>query len=418
MSRRILTIRTGVLVSSIISAFSLGIQGAEGDWPQWRGPNRDGASAETGLLREWPANGPGLLWTARGVGRGYSSVAVVGDKVFTMGDGPDSGRVMALDRRDGKLLWAAAVGKPGGDYPGTRCTPTVKDGLVFALGQWGDLVCVDAADGKEFWRTSLPKDLGGKMMSGWGYSESPLVEGDRVICTPGGPKGALAALDKKTGAMLWRSTELTDLAAYCSIVSADIGGVRQCIQLTDSSVAGVASADGRLLWRALRRGAIAVIPTPIVKDDLVFVTSGYTIGCHLFKISKKGDKFGADLVFSNKEIANHHGGMVRVGDYVYGHADGRGWVCVELVSGKVAWRHRGVGKGSVVCADGHLYLRSEDGNGTVALVEASPDGYREKGRFDQPERSNKNSWAHPVVAGGRLYLRDQDVVLCYDVKSP
>ena len=418
MSRLMLTIRIGIVFSFILHFIAATIHAAEGDWPQWRGPNRDGVSAETGLLKEWPTNGPKLLWTARGLGWGYSSVSVVGDKVFSMGDGPDSGRVLALDRRDGKLLWAASVGKPGGDYPGTRCTPTAVGGFVFALGQWGDLVCVEATSGKEVWRKSLPNDLGGKMMSGWGYSESPLVDGDRVFCTPGGPKGTLAALDKKTGAVLWRSTEFIDRAAYGSIVPATIGGVRQCIQLTDSSVAGVANDDGRLLWRALRRGATAVIPTPIVKDDLVFVTSGYTIGCHLFKVSKEGDKFKAGPVYSNKDIANHHGGMVRVGDCVYGHAEGKGWVCVELISGKILWRHRGAGKGSVVCADGRLYLRSEDGNGTVALVEATPDGYREKGRFDQPERSNKNSWAHPVVAGGRLYLRDQDVLLCYDVKSP
>jgi outer membrane protein assembly factor BamB len=391
---------------------------ADGDWPQWRGPNRDGVSTETGLLKDWPTNGPALLWTARGLGRGYSSVSVVGDRIYTMGDGPDAGRVLALERSSGKVVWATSVGRPGGDYPGTRCTPAVNEGSVFALGQWGDLVCADATTGREIWRKSLPKDLGGKMMSGWGHSESLLVDEQRVVCTPGGSKGTLAALDKKTGAVLWRSDELTDLAAYCSVVPARIGGVGQYVQMTDSSVAGVASSDGRLLWRALRRGAIAVIPTPIVKDDLVFVTSGYTIGCHLFKISKYEKGFSADLVYSNKEIANHHGGMVRVGEHVFGHADGRGWVCVELNSGKVLWRHRSVGKGSIVGADGHLYLRSEDGNGTVALVEAAPDGYREKGRFDQPERSNKNSWAHPVVAGGRLYLRDQDVLLCYDLRGP
>ncbi len=371
------------------------------------------------MLKEWPTNGPSLLWTARGLGRGYSSVSVAGDRVFTMGDGPDAGRVLAVDRRNGKLLWSTPVGKPGGDYPGTRCTPAVGGDFVVALGQWGDLVCVDTATGKEVWRKSLPNDLDGKMMSGWGYSESPLVDGDRVICTPGGSKGTMAALDKKTGAVLWRSTEFADRAAYCSIVPAHMGGTGQYLQLTDSSIGGVAREDGRLLWRALRRGAIAVIPTAIVKDDFVFVTSGYTIGCHLFKVAKDGGKFKADLVYSNKEIANHHGGMVRVGDHVYGHADGRGWLCVELMSGQVAWRHRGVGKGSIVGADGHLYLRSEDGSGTVALVEATPESYREKGRFDQPERSNKNSWAHPVVAGGRLYLRDQDVLLCYDLrKSP
>ena len=223
---------------------------AAADWPQWRGAQRDGISTETGLIKEWPTNGPPVVWLAHGLGRGYSSVAVAGAQIFTMGDGPESSFVHALSAATGKMEWSTKVGKPGGDYPGTRCTPTVDGELVFALGQFGDLVCLKAKDGTLLWRKNLEKDLGGKMMSGWGYSESVLVDGDQVVCTPGGTNGTLAAFNKKTGEVLWRSKEFIDRAAYSSIIIAEISGVRQYIQLTDASVAGLAPEDGRLLWKA------------------------------------------------------------------------------------------------------------------------------------------------------------------------
>lgn len=407
-----------VVALPLIALLPLGPSRARADdWPQWRGPRRDGVSAETGLLRQWPTNGPVAVWVATGLGRGYSSVAVVGDRVYTMGDGPEASFVHALDgKAKGKKLWSTKVGNPGGSYPGTRSTPTVDGDLLYALGQWGDLVCLRAADGKEIWRKSLKDDLGGKMMSGWGYSESVLVDGDKVICTPGGEQGTLAALDKKTGALLWRSKELTDRAAYASIIPVEIGGVRQYIQLTDASVAGVGT-DGRLLWRAPRRGSTAVIPTPIYKDNHVFVTSGYGVGCNLFRIGVEGGKFSAQEVYASKEFENHHGGVVLVGDHLYGHSAKGGWICMEMKTGKLAWSNPGVGKGAVAAADGLLLCRSERGKGTLALVEATPDGYREHGRFDQPDRSTKESWPHPVVANGRLYIRDQDSLLCFDVRK-
>ena len=385
------------------------------DWPQWRGPKQDGISTEKGLLSHVPSEGPPVLWMMRGIGKGYSSVSVAKGQIFTMGDGKEKSFVHALDAKDGKLQWSSALGAPGGNYEGTRCTPTVDGDLVFALGQHGDLVCLQAASGTEMWRKSMAKNFGGKMMSDWGYSESPLVDGGQVIVTPGGSNGTVVALNRQTGAVLWRSTNWTDRAAYSSVIVAEIGGVRQYIQISDANVAGLAAKDGSVLWKAKRKGSTAVIPTPIYKDNHVLVSSGYGVGCNLFKITSGPAGFAANEVYANKGLANHHGGMVLVGDHVYGHSDSKGWVCMEFLTGKLVWSNEGVGKGAVVCADGKLFTRKEEKQGTVALVDASPEGYNERGRFAQPERSTKNSWAHPVVANGRLYLRDQDVLLCYDV---
>jgi len=399
------------MVFLAISAFLL----PAADWPQWRGPNRDGISPDKGLLVEWPSEGPTLVWKGTGIGQGFSSISISGSHIFTMGDEGENSFIYALNM-EGKPLWSSKIGRPGGDHPGTRCTPTVDGDLVYALGQFGDLVCVEAATGKERWRKNLNRDFGGRMMSGWGNSESPLVDGDKVLCTPGGSQGTVIALNKKTGAVVWQSKDFTDSAAYSSIIKAEIAGVPQYIQLTGASVAGVAPQDGHLLWRAIRRGSTAVVPNPICHDNQVYVTSGYGVGCNLFKVSKDSDHFNAEQVYENKTMVNHHGGVVLVGEYLYGHSDGKGWVCQNFKTGEMVWQDRKLEKGSLVYADGHLYLRGER-KGTVVLIEASPDGYKEHGRFEQPDRSSQNSWAHPVVIGGKLYLRDQDILLCYDVKK-
>ena len=390
------------------------------DWPQWRGPNRDGVGTERGLLKSWPKEGPPLAWKATGLGIGFSGVSVAGKRIYTMGNQSDGNHVLALGLADGKILWSAKLGKAGapgwGGFAGPRGTPTVDGELVFVLGQYGEVMCVNAQDGKEMWRKDLTTDFGGPRPE-WGFSESPLVNGDQVLFTPGGPKGTLVALNKKTGEVIWQSRGWTDNAQYSSIILAEIDGVRQYVQLTDKSLAGVAPKDGEILWKAPRKGSTAVITTPIYSDGHVYVSSGYDIGCNLFKVAK-GSPFAATQVYANKVLENHHGGVVKIGDYLYGYDEKRGWTCQEFASGAAKWQEKDkLGKGSLVYADGCFYCREEAEKGVVALVAASPAGFVEQGRFTPPNRSGKQSWPHPVVVGGRLYLRDQDVLLCYDVRA-
>ena len=390
-----------------------------GEWPQWRGPNRDGKSTETGLLKEWPQQGPALSWKVNGLGKGYAGISAIGDRLYTMGDKEDGSYLIALSADGGKPLWSTkvgAVGAPGwGGFTGPRCTPTVSGGLVFTVGQWGELVCFNA-DGKQQWAKNYTNDFGSSRPE-WGFSESPLVDGDQVIVTPGGKEGAMTALNKKTGEVIWRSKDFKDSAHYSSIIAADIDGLHQYVQLTAANVVGISAKDGSVLWKAARKGATAVIPTPIVDGNFVYVTSGYSIGCNLFKVASADGKFSAEQVYANKTLVNHHGGVVKVGDNLYGYSDGKGFTCQNMKTGDAVWAEKEkIKKGSVSFADGMLYAR-EEGSGTIILLAASPEGYTEKGRFKQPSRAKENAWAHPTIANGKLYIRDQDLLLCYDVKG-
>jgi outer membrane protein assembly factor BamB len=283
------------------------------------------------------------------------------------------------------------------------------------LGQYGEIVCFSAEDGTLIWKKHMKDDLGGKSPA-WGFSESLLIDGDRVLCTPGGKKGTLAALDKATGEVIWRSTACQDSAHYATIVKAEIQGVMQYVQLTPASVIGVAG-NGDLLWRAPRKGKTAVIPTPIIKGNLVYVASGYGVGSNMFEITRLNGQFKATQKYATKTMANQHGGVVLVGDYLYGYCDSKGWTCQTFATGKPVWTEKKqVGKGALTFADGMLYLRSE-AKGAVALIKATPVGYQEAGQFIQPDFGKPKTWAHPVVSGRRLYLRDQDMLLCYDVAA-
>jgi len=410
------------LGATLLLSLSAPALAAPGDWPQFRGPNHDDVAPETGLLQDWPAEGPPLVWKATGLGEGYSGVAVVGGRIYCAGDKGDSSFVVALDAADGKRVWSAKLGKagPGGDgepkFNGPRATPTVDGSRLYAVGQYGEMVCLATGDGKELWRKDYQKDFGGGCPK-WGYAESVLLDGGRVVATPGGADGSMIALNKESGALLWRSKGFTDAPEYSTPVIAEILGARQYIQLTAKSVAGIAAADGKLLWRAPRRGNVAVIPSPVCRDNLVYVTSGYGAGCNLFRITAADGQFSAEQVYANKVMVNQHGGVLRFGNYLYGYSDSKGWTCQDLETGDAKWQEKKFAKGSLVCADGRLYLRQEDNRGALALIEASPEGYHEHGRFDQPDRSSQNSWPHPVIAGGKLYLRDQDLLLCYDVKA-
>ncbi len=406
-----------VVVLSIPVLMALALPLCAQEWNQWRGPNRDNLSPDTDLLTRWPAGGPSLAWKTTGLGQGFSSVSFAGDRIFTMGDSRGAARLFALSAEDGAFLWSAAVGTPGGERSrGPRGTPSTDGTLVFTLGQDGDLACVEAATGRLRWKKNLRTDFRGEMMSGWGYSESPLLDGDLVICTPGGRRGAVIALEKTTGEVAWRCTELTDPAAYSSLVPAEIAGVRQYIVLTGESVAGIDAERGTLLWRRARRGTTAVCATPVYRDGYLFVTSAYSVGCNAFQITYSGGEFRVRNLYAGRQLENHHGGVVLVGDYVYGFGR-RNLKCIELTTGEVVWENRSVGKGSITYADGHLVVRGEGRRGEVGLVAATPDGYVERGRFNQPDRSYESSWADPVVFGGKLYIRDQGVLLCYDVSA-
>lgn len=399
-----------------------------GDWPQWRGPNRDGISEETGLLESWQNKPPKLLWTASGLGSGFASISIADGLIFTMGDKGNDQLVIAVSLEGGSPVWERRIGQAGGiGYPGSRCTPTVDGDRLYAIGTKGDLACLDTQTGKILWTRNFPKDFNGRMMSGWGFSESPLIDGDKVVCTPGGPDAGIVALDKKTGEEIWRATipaggdQGRDGAGYSSIVISEAASVRQYVQLMGRGCVGVEAETGKFLWQYNRvANGTANIPTPIVSGNYVFCSSGYGTGAALLQIQKRGRNITAKEVYFLKanQMQNHHGGMILVNGYVYcgsGHNNGFP-ICVQLRTGKIAWfagRGPGSGSAAVAYADGHLYFRYQDG--VMALIEADPKKYKLKGTFKIPNVSDP-SWPHPVIADGKLYLREQDRLLCYDVR--
>jgi outer membrane protein assembly factor BamB len=399
---------------------------ASQEWPQWRGPNRDGHSPDKNLLSEWDKDGPQLAWKTPGMGKGFSSAAVADGKVFTMGERGDGQFVIALSAADGKPLWSTKFAPKGGNDP--RGTPTVDGDRVYVVGGNGVLGALDAESGKIVWSKDFKKDFGAPT-PGWGFCESPLVDGDRLICTPGAKEAMMVALDKKSGEVIWKSayTEKGKRggggAGYSSIVISNGGGVKQYVQLIGHGLIGVRAKDGKLLWNydGVANGT-ANIPTPIISGDYVFGSSGYGTGSALLKLVGTGDdEVKAEEVYflEADKLQNHHGGLILVGEHIYGgHGHNNGFpICVEMKTGKTAWsqgRGPGTGSAAVAYADGHIYFRYE--NGVVALVEATPKGYKLKGTFKIPNVRDP-SWPHPTIVGGKLYLREQDTMYCYDVAS-
>ncbi len=383
------------------------------DWPQWQGPDRTAVSRETGLLREWRPDGPRLVWEADYVGEGYSTPTVAAGRLFLMGNRDGKECVLALSEADGGELWASVIGPAVGvSYPGPRCSPTVDGDRVYALGVGGDLVCLATASGSELWRKSLRKDFGGGV-GGWGYSESPLVDGDRLLFTPGGGKATVVAVKKMTGETVWQAKVPNgDQAAYSSIVAADFGGQREYIQFLAGGVVGL-SADGKFLWRYAKPSAGINCMTPVYRDGIVYAAAEYNKGGGAARLTREKDAVTATELYFSGHYQNHHGGMVLVDGYLYGEGTGQ-MACVEFKTGREMWRERKAGKGSVAAADGRIYYRSE--GGTIVLVEASPKQYVEHGRFTPAKTSGLNAWPHPVIANGKLYLRDQQYLFCYDLK--
>ena len=401
------------------------------DWPQWRGPNRDGVCSESGLLKAWPEGGPKLLWEITGLGTGFSSLSIVDGMFYTMGDVRLGSKnvqcIIAYELKTQKQLWAAKVGAPHKDGP--RCTPTVNDGFVYAIGTSGDLVCVDAETGKVHWQKNLQSDFDGRNPN-WKYSESPFVDGEKLLVTPGGRQAVMVALNKKNGELIWKCSmpnigrKGKDEAGYSSIVVAEAGGIRRYVQLTNKGLICVAAEDGRFLWGYNKiANKTANISTSVVHREYVFCSTAYGTGSALLKLVAAGNGVNAEEVYflDASTFQNHHGGFVRVGDYIYGgHDHGKGKpTCIEMKTGKVMWQENQPGGGSagVVYADGHLYFRYQ--NNVVALIEANPQKYNLKSTFTLPKRQGMSGpgWPHPVIADGRLYIRHADVLFCYDVKA-
>lgn len=386
---------------------------AGGNWPQWRGPNRDGISTETGLLKQWPENGPPLAWKAKGAGFGYSSFAIVNGRLYTQGLRGDREFIIAFDVTNGKELWATPHGgafrNDRGDGP--RGTPTIEGNRLYALGGNGDLSALDLGTGKVVWTMNVLDKFGGSQIT-WGISESPLIVGEKILVNPGGPNASIVALNKKDGSLIWKSQ--SDRAGYSSAIAVDTAGTQQVVFFTSTRAVGLDVKDGRLLWEYRNpSNRVANAATPIARANRIFISSDYGTGGGVVELKPNGKEMSAQELYFTKDMRNHHSSSVLIGDHLYGFSSSI-LTAMKFDTGEVAWKDRSVGKGSLVAADGHLYLFSE--NGVVGLAEVTPTGYKEKGRF-RIQQESLPTWAHPVVAGGRLYLRDQDTIYAYDVKA-
>jgi outer membrane protein assembly factor BamB len=397
-----------VLVAAAVSAQTP----VNTDWPQWRGPDRNGISKETGLLKEWPASGPTQLWRVTNLGAGYGSVAVKGDRLYVQMITGRQSTVASLNRSNGQIVWSRAVGPSSNNDRGSgpRGTPTIDGDRIYVLTESGDLACLRLADGTPVWQRSLLQEQRARNIQ-WLVSQSPLIDGNNVIVSPG---VGVAALDKMTGKTVWTTQGLRDEAGYSSVIAADVQGIRTLMTFTADAAIGVRATDGKVMFRYPKAAnGTANIATPVFSDNKVFFTSGYDTGAALLGLTVQGEEVKAKEIYFTRNMKNHHGGVVLVNGTLYGF-DASILTALEFQTGKELWRDRSVGKGSITYADGNLYVLSE--NNVMGLVEASPMRYREKGRFEIPD-SGLNSWAHPVVSGGRLYIRNQASLAAYDIKA-
>jgi len=388
------------------------------DWPQWQGPDRTGISKETGLLKEWPSNGPPLVWTATGLGNGYGSPAVVGNRIYVQGARMRQSFLIVYNRADGKEVWSKPLGatEVNDQGPGPRGTPTVDGDRVYVLSEAGDLWCLKT-DGAEVWHRNILADFHGRQLR-WLISESPLVDGPHVVVSPGGSGkdggAGMVKLDKMTGKTVWTAKDLSDTAGYSSIIAADVGGVRTYMTFTAAAGVGVRASDGKVMFRYPNAANnVANIATPIFSNNKVFFSSAYDTGGGLLDLTAQNGEVKAKEVYFTRNMKNHHGGVVLIDGYLYGFNDSI-LTCLEFATGKMMWRDRSVGKGSVTFADGNLYIQGE--NNTVGLAQATPTGYVEKGRFSIVDKGLP-SWAHPVISDGKLYVRNQDSMMAFDIKA-
>jgi len=396
-----------------------------GDWPQFHGPNRDNKSTDRGLLKTWPEGGPVRIWEAGGIGQGYSSVAIVGQRIYTAGAIGDDCIITALDM-EGKKLWARKNGKAWNrSYPGTRSTPTVAGGLLYHLSGIGNLVCLRADSGDVVWSVNILKAFGGRNIF-WGLAESPLVVGDKVICTPGGENISMVALDRKTGKVIWKSAGTGDKPGYASAILIDYQGLRQIVTGMSEAIVGVRASDGKILWRYPHKVYTDQnITTPLFHDGFLIISGCVRKGTTCLRLQVSGDQCSVREHWHNKTLDNKHGGIVLVDGRLYGYAESQNrtepWVCVDFRSGATIFQASPVKSsykyknGCLTYADGRFYLFSDDGN--MALAEPTETGFRVTGRLRISDPGTRPTWAFPVVHGGRLYLRYGDKLAAYDVSG-
>jgi len=383
-------------------------------WPRFLGPRGDNIAADTGLLKQWPKQGPTLIWTAKGMGEGFSSVTLANGRIFTAGNRDDQTLVTALDM-EGKILWQTPNGPAWtGSHPGTRGTPTIDGDRVYHESPLGQLVCLEAATGRIVWTRNILEDFEAKNIE-WALAESVLIDGQRVICCPGGKAASVAALDKNTGKTVWATPSTGDLAGYATPILAEWQGLRMVLTMNQRALIGVNAETGELLFRHPHPTSYDVNATsPIFHEGQVFITSGYGAGSEMLRLSVAGKKVSVEPVWKSKDLDNHHGGVVFYQGYLYGSSYQGRWVCLEWSSGKRMYAARGVGKGSLTVADGMLFTLSESRD--MGLVPATPAEHQVVSRFKVPSGGSGPSWAYPVVCGGRLYIRHADCLYAYAVR--
>ncbi len=420
--------RRFLMLTLAICTSGLAVAPAYSDWPTFRGEDRDAIAKDKNLLDKWPKEGPKLIYDAAGAGRGYASPVIADGKMYTLGDSlstakDDKEYLSCFDAKSGKQLWTLLTGEAWKDgqesWQSSRSTPTIDGQMVYVVTPFGKLIAANT-NGEKVWEKDLKAEFNGSKADIWGYSESVLIDGDKLICTPGGEKSTVVALNKKSGELIWTCSRPGDRGAgHSSVVISEVGGKKVYVQTTGSGTMGILASSGELLWTFDIEKTVAVIPTPIVKGDLVFMVAGYNRGGALLRQKPQGDKVSVEVVYPlNTELSNKHGGVVLVGDYLYGDSDDKGIpYCAKLQTGEIVWKERGSGRSSasVAAADGHIYIRYS--NGVMTLVEANPQAFKEVGSFEVPHSGDRPSWAHPVIDDGKLFLREGDHVLCYDISK-
>ncbi|HPA17607.1 MAG TPA: PQQ-binding-like beta-propeller repeat protein [Verrucomicrobiae bacterium] len=389
---------------------------AEPTWPEFHGPGRANISGEQHLLKRWPEGGPPLIWTFPHCGRGYSGVTIAGGMIFTAGDFDDAERLIALDM-GGRRVWEAPNGRPWrGACPGSRATPTWSDNVLYHMNPNGRLAAFDALTGREIWTVDLVERFGASFGI-WGLAENVVADGDRVFCMPGGPGGRIVALDKRTGETIWCNTEIGDSAAYCSPAIVTHNGVRQLVTMTQKSVLGIALDDGRLVWSApfVPRSPQNAL-TPVYHDGRVFVACGHSSGGTVFQIDDAACT--ATPIWSREDLDNCHGGAVLIQGRLFGSGcrqGGKKFYCVDFLSGRTIQLDDTLGKVGITCADGMLYCLNHQG--TMSLVAITPAGFEIASQFDLGKRPANSYLAHPVVCGGRLYIRCNQELRAFDIRA-